>query len=207
MPRGVHLARPARPGYHIGVNPNGRANLLGRPLSERELQVLIACGSGRPQKEVAGDLGITDQTVKNIASNAYQKLGARSLIEAYRVLGWLRLPTDTEANQATQAYRTQREAAAAFQAIRDQIDLILGRLAVQVQLEPQEVLPSDGVIPQLAGSARPTGPDAAKTDLHQANPTREALQTLSHQRVQVVQSAPSDGSGGGSRPKSYHPRG
>lgn len=44
------------------------------------------------QKEAAHQMGVSVQTVKNHLSIAYHLLGVGSLVEAYLVLGWLRIP-------------------------------------------------------------------------------------------------------------------
>jgi DNA-binding NarL/FixJ family response regulator len=53
-------------------------------LSKRELSVLKLVGEGLKQKEIAGLLGITHETVKKHSKNAYKKLGAHNKIEALR---------------------------------------------------------------------------------------------------------------------------
>lgn len=44
-------------------------------LSAREREVLILKSSGLTGKEIANKLGLSRQTVKNISSSTYQKLG------------------------------------------------------------------------------------------------------------------------------------
>jgi DNA-binding NarL/FixJ family response regulator len=43
-------------------------------LTERELEVIRALARGQSNKEIAGDLGISEKTVRNHASNIYKKL-------------------------------------------------------------------------------------------------------------------------------------
>jgi DNA-binding NarL/FixJ family response regulator len=43
-------------------------------LTERELEVVRALAQGKSNKEIAGDLGISEKTVRNHASNIYKKL-------------------------------------------------------------------------------------------------------------------------------------
>jgi DNA-binding NarL/FixJ family response regulator len=43
-------------------------------LTERELEVVRALARGKSNKEIAGDLGISEKTVRNHASNIYKKL-------------------------------------------------------------------------------------------------------------------------------------
>ena len=62
------------------------------PLSERERQVLRLAEEGRSSKEIARSLGISPGTTRNYLSEASQKLGASSRIEAARIArarGWL----------------------------------------------------------------------------------------------------------------------
>lgn len=44
------------------------------------------------QKEVADELGLSIQTVKNHMANVLHKLGVESSVEAYSILGWLQVP-------------------------------------------------------------------------------------------------------------------
>jgi DNA-binding NarL/FixJ family response regulator len=49
-----------------------------RRLSPRERQILELIATGRSQKEVAFDLGLSDATVRVLYSRAMKKLGRRS---------------------------------------------------------------------------------------------------------------------------------
>lgn len=55
------------------------------PLSERELQVLVAVARGDRNKEIALQLGITERTVKAHLTNVYNKLGVDSRAAAVSV--------------------------------------------------------------------------------------------------------------------------
>jgi DNA-binding NarL/FixJ family response regulator len=60
--------------------------------TRRELRVLAAvleCGS---QKAAAYELGISEQTVKNMTSGLYHKLHVCNASSAARQLGWLIVP-------------------------------------------------------------------------------------------------------------------
>ena len=61
-------------------------------LTQREVEVLEALATGKTATEAAQDLGISYQTLKNHLSNAYAQVGARSLVGAYAMLGWLHEP-------------------------------------------------------------------------------------------------------------------
>ena len=64
--------------------PNVRGWLLVSPdakpkrLSPRERQILHLITTGRSQKEIAFDLGLSDATVRVLYSRAMKKLGRRS---------------------------------------------------------------------------------------------------------------------------------
>jgi NarL family two-component system response regulator LiaR len=47
---------------------------LSAPLTNREMEVLASLSRGRSNKEIAKDLGISEKTVRNHASNIYRKL-------------------------------------------------------------------------------------------------------------------------------------
>jgi DNA-binding NarL/FixJ family response regulator len=55
---------------------------LAEPLSERELEILRLIASGASNKEIAGDLFITEGTVKNHVTNILGKLGVRDRTQA-----------------------------------------------------------------------------------------------------------------------------
>lgn len=54
----------------------------GQPLTEREIQVLEAFAQGANYAEIAALFYLGHQTVKNYASSAMKKLGARSQAQA-----------------------------------------------------------------------------------------------------------------------------
>src|SRR3954454_5644401 len=62
------------------------------PLSAREREVLAAAASGATAAEIAGQLYLSEGTVRNHLSSAIQKLGAHNRTEAARLAeqkGWL----------------------------------------------------------------------------------------------------------------------
>jgi FixJ family two-component response regulator len=64
-------------------NEGALADLRGRfaSLSPREREVMIQVARGRLSKQIAGDIGITEATVKVHRSNAMRKMNAHSLPE------------------------------------------------------------------------------------------------------------------------------
>jgi two-component system, NarL family, response regulator DesR len=62
------------------------------PLSEREREVLAAASEGASVAEIAGELALSEGTVRNYLSVAIQKIGAHNRVEAAyiaRQKGWL----------------------------------------------------------------------------------------------------------------------
>jgi len=62
------------------------------PLTERERQVLRMAGEGQPSAEIAAELHLSEGTVRNYLSEAINKLGAGTRVEAARIArekGWL----------------------------------------------------------------------------------------------------------------------
>ncbi|MCL4821230.1 MAG: response regulator transcription factor [Vicinamibacteria bacterium] len=62
------------------------------PLTERERQALRLAALGRSAPDIAGELGLSEGTVRNYLSEAIGKLGAANRIEAARIArdkGWL----------------------------------------------------------------------------------------------------------------------
>ncbi len=63
------------------------------PLTERELEVLRLVAEGKSNKEIAGALAISDQTVKNHISHVFSKLGVGDRTSAVLVSisrGWIK---------------------------------------------------------------------------------------------------------------------
>jgi two-component system response regulator DesR len=62
------------------------------PLTDRERQILQRAGDGRSSTEIAGELHLSEGTVRNYLSEAIAKLGASNRVDAARmarVKGWL----------------------------------------------------------------------------------------------------------------------
>ena len=62
------------------------------PLTDRERQILQRAGDGRSSGEIAGELRLSEGTVRNYLSEAISKLGASNRIDAARIArakGWL----------------------------------------------------------------------------------------------------------------------
>lgn len=62
------------------------------PLTDRERQILQRAGEGRSSAEIAGELRLSEGTVRNYLSEAISKLGAANRTDAARIArgkGWL----------------------------------------------------------------------------------------------------------------------
>src|ERR1700704_752764 len=55
------------------------------PLTDRERQVLRLAGEGMASGDIAGELGLSDGTVRNYLSEAISKMGASNRVEASRL--------------------------------------------------------------------------------------------------------------------------
>ena len=60
-------------------------------LSPREREIMIEVARGRLSKQIAGDIGISETTVKVHRSNLMRKLKVRSLTESARIADKLKL--------------------------------------------------------------------------------------------------------------------
>ena len=56
------------------------------PQTERERAILLQVAQGRLNKQIAGDMGITETTVKVHRSNMMRKINATSLAELCRMV-------------------------------------------------------------------------------------------------------------------------
>jgi two-component system response regulator DesR len=76
------------------VDPELAAEAWGEedPLTDRERQVLRLAGDGKPTAAIAGELYLSEGTVRNYLSEAISKLDAANRVEAARIArrkGWL----------------------------------------------------------------------------------------------------------------------
>ena len=60
------------------------ARVLARPLSRTQRRILCLAFEGLSNKQIADELGVCEQVVKNHRSAAYLKLGARNGLDALR---------------------------------------------------------------------------------------------------------------------------
>jgi two-component system response regulator DesR len=64
----------------------------GDPLTDRERQILRLAADGRSGPEIAGELHLSEGTVRNYLSEAISKVGGRNRVDAARIArskGWL----------------------------------------------------------------------------------------------------------------------
>ena len=76
-----------------------KASQTGRSLSGREVEVLELAAAGLSNKEVAQDLEITDQTVKNHVTSILRKLDVNDRTHAVTIAlskGWISNPIPTD---------------------------------------------------------------------------------------------------------------
>ena len=69
-----------------------RAPRNASALSPRQMEALRSFAEMGDQHRAAKRMGISYQTLKNHLRWAYLALGVHSAIDAFRVLGWLRVP-------------------------------------------------------------------------------------------------------------------
>ena len=78
---------------------DGEPNQMFAPLSPREMEILQHIAKGQSNKEVAYELGISRQTVKNHMTSILRKLAVNDRTQAalYAVKrGWIRLQNDEQ---------------------------------------------------------------------------------------------------------------
>lgn len=63
-------------------------------LTPRQFEAMVRYGEYGTQKAAARAMGISVQTHKNLVSEAYRKLDVTTAIEAFLILGWLKLPEE-----------------------------------------------------------------------------------------------------------------
>ena len=101
--------------------------LVQRPITARELEAIAAVAQYGDQRIAAKALGVAVQTVKNQCSRVYLKLEVDGMVQAFRALGWLRLPTEEElsviATEDAVTRLTMR-----LEAMREQVDALLAEI-------------------------------------------------------------------------------
>src|SRR5215468_7788417 len=81
----AELVRAVTEAYRAQLEETGEIAASTRVrarLTRRELEILRLVAEGRPNREVAKILWVTDQTIKFHLANTYKKLGVRNRIEA-----------------------------------------------------------------------------------------------------------------------------
>jgi RNA polymerase sigma factor (sigma-70 family) len=63
-------------------------------LTLREREVVAMVVSGMPNKQIAGEIGITENTVKVHRSRAMEKMQAQSLADLVKMVERLEIPTE-----------------------------------------------------------------------------------------------------------------
>ena len=82
-----------------GANSGDPAQEMYAPLSPREMEILVFITRGASNKEIAHELGISRQTVKNHMSSVLRKIGVEDRTQAAVLAlrrGWVRLEDTTK---------------------------------------------------------------------------------------------------------------
>ncbi len=61
---------------------NLRGEIIGNPLSQRQVEILFLAGKGLSNERIANELGVSKHTVKNIISETLSKMGVVTAIDA-----------------------------------------------------------------------------------------------------------------------------
>jgi len=72
--------------------PRGQVPSPGAILAPRELEYLRRKAMGETMVEISHSMGVSISTVKLYLVRSHRKLGVQSAIDAFRVLGWLKVP-------------------------------------------------------------------------------------------------------------------
>jgi len=69
-----------------------RGEVVGKPLTARELECLARAAHGLTDQAIAIDMGVAKNTVRNRMTMVLAKLGVQTRIEAFIAMGWLTPP-------------------------------------------------------------------------------------------------------------------
>lgn len=97
------LQRWLSPGFDLALGREGELAELIEPLSKREMEVLAQLTRGLSNKEIAVELGISHQTVKNHVTSILKKLSVEDRTQAalYALRrGWVRLHEESKETEA-----------------------------------------------------------------------------------------------------------
>jgi DNA-binding NarL/FixJ family response regulator len=112
LPKDGHLAdmlstiRTARPGSlavdpalmaRLIEKPQATTRVLARPLSQRELSVLLRLADGRDVTRIAHEMGVSNHTCRGHVKSVLSKLGAHSQLEAVIIavrIGLIQISTE-----------------------------------------------------------------------------------------------------------------
>lgn len=88
---GIWLGRQLTPRPAPAGFTRNEAAIRSLGLTERECQILERLASGRSNKELARDLGISPNTVKTHVARVYEKLEVQKRVQAIEKARWLSL--------------------------------------------------------------------------------------------------------------------
>jgi DNA-binding NarL/FixJ family response regulator len=80
-PTGAHVIRTHRAQGASAKIDRGVSSINGQRLTKRERQIVEALFRGCTNKDIARELGISPQTVKNLLSTLFKKLHVRGRLE------------------------------------------------------------------------------------------------------------------------------
>ena len=88
---GLWAGRMLTPRPSNGTFERNQAAIRSLGLTERECEILERLASGRSNKELARDLGISPNTVKTHVARVYEKLEVQKRVQAIEKARWLSL--------------------------------------------------------------------------------------------------------------------
>ena len=88
---GLWAGRKLTPAPRPAIFVRNEAAIRSLGLSPREWEILALLASGRSNKEMARDLGISPNTVKTHVARVYEKLAVQRRVQAIEKARWLAL--------------------------------------------------------------------------------------------------------------------
>jgi DNA-binding CsgD family transcriptional regulator len=88
---GIWAGRKLTPSPRPAIFTRNEAAIRSLGLSPRECEILAVLASGRSNKEMARDLGISPNTVKTHVARVYEKLAVQRRVQAIEKARWLAL--------------------------------------------------------------------------------------------------------------------
>lgn len=93
------MSRPEPPAAGARVTPATRESVQPRPVTDRQLEILVNVARGKTNRQIGETLGISERTVRNHMRSILQRLSSSDRTHAVVLAignGWIAIPIEPE---------------------------------------------------------------------------------------------------------------